>query len=277
MFTMMNNARLSVGLQGVAIAERSYQATCVYAAERIQGKSFQTGERVSIDQHGDVKRMLMTMRAHIESCRALTYEAAIALDAAMKGDKNAQAKVDLLTPIVKAWCTEVAQEVTSLAIQVHGGMGFIEETKVAQYYRDARILPIYEGTNGIQAADLAFRKILHDGAASARNYTNALKTSLGEEYTNELKNLEETIDHVLKLGADKNFDAISVSCMPLLKGFGIIACAAHMHKSISICENKDDPFYKSKKNTAQFYLNNFLPLANAYLDIAKSGYDSVLQ
>src|SRR5690606_17371445 len=137
MFTMMNNARLSVGLQGVAIAERALQAAESYAAERVQGKSFQTGERVTIDYHADVRRMLLTMRALTEAGRALTYEAALALDAAEHGSKEAQAKVDLLTPIVKAWCTDLAQEVTSLAVQIHGGSGFIEETGVAQYYRDA--------------------------------------------------------------------------------------------------------------------------------------------
>ena len=162
MFTMMNNARLSVALQGVALAERAHQKAMAYANERVQGKSFINGKRVLISEHADVKRMLLTMRAQVEAGRALVCEAAFALDA------RDTAKVEVLTPIVKSWCTDMACEVASLGIQIHGGMGYIEETGATQYYRDARILPIYEGTNGIQASDLVFRKILRGGGVGVK-------------------------------------------------------------------------------------------------------------
>ena len=155
MFTMMNNARLSVGLQGVAISERALQHAVHYAAERVQGG-------VTIDNHPDVQRMIRTMRALTEAGRAMTLDAAYHLDKANGGDVAARQYVDLMTPVVKSWCTDNSIEVTSLGVQVHGGMGFVEETGAAQYLRDARILPIYEGTNGIQALDLTFRKILLD-------------------------------------------------------------------------------------------------------------------
>lgn len=266
MFTMMNNARLSVGLQGVAIAERAYQAAKAYAADRVQGKSFTTGERVSIDEHADVKRMLMSMQAHIEGARALTYDAAIALDKALAGDKEAQAKVDLLTPIVKAWGTDMAQEVTYQAIQVHGGMGFIEETKVAQYYRDARILPIYEGTNGIQAADLAFRKVLRDGGAVANAFIDKLYSNDAlKPYLDALKDVTKVL---VEAGAAKNLDLVAAMSAPYLKAFGIIICASHMAKAASISDYK--------KDVAEFYLGNILPLAMANIDISKHGSKSVV-
>lgn len=263
MFTMMNNARLSVGLQGVAIAERSYQQAKAYAADRIQGKSFETGERVSIDYHADVQRMLKTMKAHIQGARALTYEAAMALDAGLAGDKEAKAKVDLLTPIVKAWGTDMAQEVTSLAIQVHGGCGFIEETKVAQYYRDARILPIYEGANGVQAADLVFRKVLRDEGASAKFYIASLKSRLNAEYQDVFKpyfeGLEEMTAAIVGHGKNKDMHQVGACSTPYLKAFGVIACASMM--ALRAQKGQED---------ATYYVKNVLPMALGYLKIAES-------
>lgn len=272
MFTMMNNARLSVGLQGVAIAERAYQAAKAYAAERVQGKSFTSGERVTIDHHADVQRMLLTMRALIEAGRALTYEAAIALDEAEHGNEVAQAKVDLLTPIVKAWCTDIAQEVTSLAVQVHGGSGFIEETGVAQYYRDARILPIYEGTNGIQAADLAFRKTLRDQGRTALGYIDQIKAYVPDEYQAGLKNV---ITQLTDKGNENKLDWVGAMSSPYLKAFGIIAGGAMMEKSAEIAAQKGgDDFHQSKVKTAAFYRDNILPLALGHLHIASKGPQS---
>ncbi|HSR72351.1 MAG TPA: acyl-CoA dehydrogenase family protein, partial [Kiloniellales bacterium] len=166
MFTMMNNARLAIGMQGLGLAERAYQAAVAYARDRIQGRPVEGGEdAVPIIRHPDVRRMLMTMRARVEAMRALAYVAAAALDRAKRieaPDERArwQARVDLLIPVVKAWLTDLGCEITSLGIQVHGGVGYIEETGVAQYLRDARIATIYEGTNGIQALDLLNRKLL---------------------------------------------------------------------------------------------------------------------
>jgi hypothetical protein len=152
---MMNAARINVGAQGVAIAEAAYQKALAYARERKQGGAL-------IIEHADVRRMLMGMRARISIGRALCYATAVAAD---KGDKPRE---DLLTPIAKAWCTDMGVDVTSLGVQVHGGMGYVEEGGAAQFYRDARIAPIYEGTNGIQAMDLIGRKLQGDGGAAMR-------------------------------------------------------------------------------------------------------------
>jgi len=161
MFTMMNNARLNVGLQGVGIAERATQRAVAYALERKQG--LRNRLPVPIAEHPDVRRMLMRMRALTMGARALAYYAFGQLDRGARGDPQAAMRADVLTPLVKAWCTDVGCEVASLGVQVHGGMGYIEETGAAQHLRDARIAPIYEGTNGIQAADLVGRKLGLDG------------------------------------------------------------------------------------------------------------------
>ena len=185
MFTMMNDARLGVGQQGVAIAERAYQQAVAYAQERRQGRApgSEPGEQARIIEHADVRRMLMTMKAQIEAMRAMTFVNAAALDrAAAHPDEDvrerSQKLADLYTPLSKAWGTDLGVELTSIAIQVHGGMGYVEETGVAQHYRDARIAPIYEGTNGIQAMDLVGRKLSQDGGAAARLLIEEMKTVL---------------------------------------------------------------------------------------------------
>ena len=239
MLTMMNNARLSVGLQGVAVADAAYQHAAHYAADRVQGKDFKDGERVSIDQHPDVKRNLLTMRSQIEAGRALVMQAALGLDA---GDT---ALVDLLTPIVKSWCTDMAVEVTSIGVQIHGGMGFIEETGAAQFLRDARILPIGEGTNGIQAADLIFRKVLRDGGAVAFDY---IDTHIAPYLADEAKALKEALEALLADG--KNLERLTAA-QPLLKAFGIIAGGALLARSVSALT--DQPFAKNKRETADFF------------------------
>ena len=166
MFTMMNNARLAVGLQGLAIAERAAQAAELYAGERVQGMRRGDGamKPAKIADFPDIRRMLMSMRCRIEAMRALTYEGAFYLDHAAKlpagpEQKAAQTRIDLLIPLIKAWCSDTGFEIASDAVQIHGGMGFIEETGIAQHLRDARIAMIYEGTNGIQALDLVGRKL----------------------------------------------------------------------------------------------------------------------
>lgn len=264
MFTMMNNARLSVGLQGVAIAERAYQHAAHFAAERVQGKSFDTGERVTIDQHPDVQRNLLTMRSQIEACRALTYQAALALDAK-------DPVVDILTPIVKSWCTDMAVEVASIGIQIHGGMGFVEETGAAQYLRDARILPIYEGTNGIQAADLIFRKTLRDGGAGVKAYIADLEANLhpdhkAQGFTDALKELIDVTDLLVEEGAAGDLERLAFAAQPYLKAFGIIAGGALLSRSTAALT--DQPFAEEKCATTDFYLNHIMPLASGYLHSA---------
>jgi len=167
MFTMMNAARLAVGLEGVGLADAAFQKALTYAKDRRQGKSLITGEdRAVIFDHPDVRLTLALMKAKVEAARAICLATAAAIDAARKGDAKAKRREDFLVPVAKAWSTDRAVEVASAGVQVHGGMGFIEETGAAQYYRDARIAPIYEGTNGIQAADLVGRKLGSDGVAA---------------------------------------------------------------------------------------------------------------
>ena len=176
MFTMMNAARLSVGLEGLAVSERTYQEALAYAQERRQGRGADTppGESAPIIEHPDVRRMLLLMASGIDAMRVLLYTTAAATDASLHhpdaaAQAEAAARVDLLTPLAKAWCTDEGVRLTSLAVQVHGGVGYIEESGVPQRYRDARIAPIYEGTNGIQAIDLVARKVQRDGGAALRS------------------------------------------------------------------------------------------------------------
>jgi hypothetical protein len=181
MFTMMNLARLAVGLQGVGIAERATQQALQYARERKQGRAADANGPSPIIAHPDVKRMLMTMRALTRAARAICYATAGAIDGSHGGDDDARAadaRAALLTPVAKAFSTDIGIEVASLGIQVHGGMGFIEETGAAQHLRDARIAAIYEGTNGIQALDLATRKVPMQGGAVVRAYLGELRRTV---------------------------------------------------------------------------------------------------
>lgn len=297
MFTMMNNARLSVGLQGVAIAEASYQQAFAYAKEREQGTALtDKSERVAIIKHPDIKRMLLSMRAQIEAMRALTYEAAFNLDLAAQGNAEAQARVDLLTPIVKACGTDMAVEVTSIGVQIHGGMGFIEETGAAQFYRDARILPIYEGTNGIQALDLAFRKMLRDQGAGVKSYLSEIEILIREidqVADTQVLALRHALDTALEsltaatgwvLGqATKDLNMIAASSVPYLKCFGLVAGGVMMVKSVLAAKQQieygqgDDSFLKSKITTAHFYATHILPQAQSYAQTVMQGADSTLE
>ncbi len=258
MFTMMNNARLSVGLQGVAIAERALQQAIWYANDRVQGKSLTSGERISIAQHPDVRRMLLDMQSKILAGRLMTYSAAISLDQSIAGDETARARVDLLTPIVKSWCTDMAVEVTSTGVQIHGGMGFIEETGAAQYYRDARILPIYEGTNGIQAADLVFRKILRDGG-------KAVKELIAE--INGSEDLTRATEQLLDLGKQKKMDEIAGLASSYLKAIAI-EIGGFMLKTA--CDKKSDYEAQSGMSISDltaFYKKHILPTAKSELSV----------
>jgi len=269
MFTMMNNARLSVGLQGVAISDRAYQHALGYAQERKQGTAIdqKTGERVSIDRHMDVKRMLMTMRALTEAGRAMAYHAAYYVDQANEGDTKAQSYVDILTPIVKSWCTDRSLEVTSLGVQIHGGMGFVEETGAAQYYRDARILPIYEGTNGIQALDLHGRKVLRDGGESMMGFIKDLKAEAAhygtDSYLKGLEEIETATAHLLSLDV-KSGSAVNKSYLELC---GYVIGAGLLLK---VAQHDEE-----KQNIADFYIAHILPFAAAHTQIVLRGAESV--
>jgi len=236
MFTMMNNARLSVGLQGVAIAERAFQHALSYAHERVQGSALtDKSKRIAIIEHPDVRRMLLSMRSQTSAARMLSYEAAKMMDKAHAGDEAAKSRAALLTPVVKAWCTDIALDVTSLGVQVHGGMGFIEETGAAQHYRDARILPIYEGTNGIQALDLSLRKVVADKGTAAQNWFADVQKAIDDLKTdNELGPLRDALENgldalrsatiwMLDAGSKAAFDDIAAINVPYLKLFGNVA------------------------------------------------------
>ncbi len=252
MFTMMNNARLCVGLQGVAIAERAYQHAYAYAHERVQGKSLEDGTPVTISRHADVRRMLMDMKSRVVAGRLMAYEAAIQLDKAVSGDKVARERVDFLTPIVKSWCTDMSVDVASTGIQIYGGAGFIEESGAAQYYRDARILPIYEGTNGIQASDLVFRKVLRDSGVMAKSYIDEMAGFVDEVY---LDKLYSATDYIMALAKNENMDEIAWIATPYLQAFSCAFGSFLLERSLV---NND---YFSKE--AKFYKENVLPVGIA--------------
>jgi alkylation response protein AidB-like acyl-CoA dehydrogenase len=302
MFTMMNNARLAVGLQGVAIAERATQQAVSYARERVQSRDVAGGDAapVTIIHHPDVRRMLLTMRALTEASRALAYLAAASLDIAkrhpdIEARKARQAMVDLLIPVVKGWSTEVGSEVAAIGVQVHGGMGYIEETGAAQFMRDAKIAEIYEGTNGIQANDLIGRKLTRDGGATAKAFIArmrdidpaleaagpalaGLRTSLSAGVTA----LDNATDWILERqkGDPRDAAAGAVPFMRLwgtvaggwLLARGALAAAAELQSG-----GGDESFLKAKIVTARFYGEQILPRAASLAAAAMAGAATVME
>src|SRR5579863_9796477 len=291
MFIMMNAARYSVGLEGVGISERAYQTALAYARERVQSTEagVRGGPRVPIVRHPDVRRMLMLMKSQTEAMRALAAVVAVSLDAARlhplaEERERHQVFADLMIPVIKGWCTENSVEIASLGIQVHGGVGFVEETGAAQFLRDARITPIYEGTTGIQANDLVGRKLGRDGGHAARaalarmrSLTAALAaqpklSGLAAEYSAAVDALERAIAYVVENYA-ANLSAVSVGAVPLLKLFGIVAGGWQLLRSALIAQQRldapagdalagdaaDAGFYEAKIMTARFYADYVLP------------------
>ena len=290
MFTMMNHARQSVGLQGLSISERAYQQALQYSQERSQG-SRKDGSKIAIIDHPDVRRMLMAMKAGNEAMRALAYSAAADIDRAHSGDSTAKSRIELYTPIVKGWMTELAQELTSLNIQVHGGMGFIEETGAAQHYRDARILPIYEGTTGIQALDLIGRKTLFDKGAALQTLHADIKETINQLATSDnpqlnlLKNLleralnraisagewilENTADNPQAMG-NVSFDNLMM--MGYLTGGWLMARSALLATELAAEDNSyGDAFLQGKIATANFYAEHYLPRVSQHADSVLTG------
>jgi alkylation response protein AidB-like acyl-CoA dehydrogenase len=261
MFTMMNNARLNVGLQGVSIAERAMQQAVAYARERVQGQ--REGRPAPIIGHPDVRRMLMRMKALTQAARALAYYCAGQTDRATLGDAAAAARASLLTPLVKAYGTDVGVEVTSLAVQVHGGMGYIEETGAAQHYRDARIAPIYEGTNGIQAADLVGRKLGLEGCAA---FARLIDEIVAEARDSGEDCLEELAEEVRSLGqglARANPDDALAASYPFLTMCSVATAGWLMARQRRIAEaaGGDSAFLAMKRAAATYYLERILPEA----------------
>jgi alkylation response protein AidB-like acyl-CoA dehydrogenase len=258
MFTMMNNARLNVGLQGVQVAERATQRAVAYARERVQGT--REGKPTAIIEHPDVRRMLLRMKAQTQAARALVYLAFGQLDRAHAGDAAAKARVELLTPLAKAHGTDLGNEVASLGVQVHGGMGYIEEIGAAQHFRDARITPIYEGTNGIQAADLVGRKLTGDGGAALFALTGKMR---GQAQDAGLIALIDACDavakHLLAAGTD---DRLAAS-YPFLTMLAVATCGWLMETQGRIAAQADgDPdFLAMKRAAADFYVAQIVPEA----------------
>jgi alkylation response protein AidB-like acyl-CoA dehydrogenase len=301
MFTMMNHARLGVGVEGIGLAERAYQHALDYARTRVQGREIgqRGGDRVTIIHHPDVKRMLLTMKVTAEAMRALAYTASAALDKARRHpdaaeQRRSQALVDLLTPIVKGWCTEQCVEVASIGMQVHGGMGFIEETGAAQYLRDARITTIYEGTTGIQANDLVGRKVAFEQGATAlaviaemRSLLLKLET-LGRDFEAARGNFSTAIESLesatrwIVATHPQSPNAIAAVAMPYLKLFGTVAGGWVMARAALVAKRKlgdpqsDADFFSAKIASARFYAEHILPQARALADTVLSGSASVL-
>ena len=296
MFIMMNEARQSVGLQGVAIAERAYQQALAYARERKQGRDAVSGESlVTIDRHPDIRRMLMLMKSRIEACRAVAYYTSGLLDRAhCGGDAEERQRslylAEFMIPIVKGGSTEMSIEVTSLGIQVHGGMGFIEETGAAQHWRDSRITTIYEGTTGIQANDLLFRKLMRDQGATAKvvfGEVAATAQALGTSLRPELQAMGKRLGAALQAwtGATEWLAAngksnlagvlaaavpylhlASIVCGGWLMGRAALAAAGHLDRG-----DGDQAFFRAKIATARFYADQLLPQAQAYAETVKAG------
>jgi alkylation response protein AidB-like acyl-CoA dehydrogenase len=267
MFTMMNNARLSVGLQGVAVAEAATQQAISYAKDRIQSTRLgsKDGARVAIIEHEDIRRSLLIMKAQVGAARMLTYEAAKNLDLIHLGNAKAKARADVLTPIVKAFFTDMSVAVASSAIQVHGGMGYIEETGIAQYYRDARILPIYEGANGIHGIDLMFRKLQMDGGVAVQDFLNDIDVIFAQlgEYTDlqaksekALAALRHSTNIILKRGAVEN----ACVATAYLNAFGYLSSAYMWGRAVIAAKNLEDKEYAQSVITlAQVYATHMLP------------------
>ncbi|MBS0503860.1 MAG: acyl-CoA dehydrogenase [Proteobacteria bacterium] len=263
MFTMMNNARLNVGLQGVQVAERATQEAIAYAQERVQlGKP--------IIEHPDVRRMLLRMRALTQGARSLIYYAAGQADRAHRGDHAARARLDLLTPLAKAWGTDVGCEVASLGVQVHGGMGFIEETGAAQHYRDIRIAPIYEGTNGIQAADLVGRKLPMQGGEVLAALLADIRAEAGDEAT--LMRLVDRVDSVARwmLGNEVSAEDKLAGSYPLTTMLSVAVGGWLMARQAGVAGDAT-PFARMKHASARFFLDRIVPEAAGLEASARAG------
>jgi alkylation response protein AidB-like acyl-CoA dehydrogenase len=290
MFTMMNEARLKVGIQALGAAEGAFQQAREYARERVQGG-------VPIIEHPDVKRMLLTMKSLIEAMRALAYSEAVTMDLAHLGPEEdrarQQSRIDLMIPVIKGWLSEVGQDLTSLGVQVHGGMGFVEETGAAQYFRDVRITSIYEGTNGIQAADLVTRKLGRDGGAAMEAVLqevhatagellagdDARLIAIGEGLRGALLEMEASTRHVLRALTEDAPSALGASFDYLMQT-GYLFGGWQMGRSALIAlrrlrEGSDNIFYEQKLATALFYAEQILPRCSAHAGAVASAAGSL--
>lgn len=297
MFTMMNEARHKVGIQGIGVAERACQHAFAYALDRTQGRAPKSrgGNECSISDHLDVRRMLLSMRARTDALRALALYCAGQLDLARHSESDserqtAQACADVLIPIVKSFSTDQAVDIASMGIQVHGGMGYVEETGAAQLLRDARIAPIYEGTNGIQALDLAGRKLQRDGGAALSALIDEVQKTaetlrsepslagMGSALAVGADDLRAAMQLVLEQGSDPETgpDAVQAYATPLLNLAGHVLCAwqmgnAALHATRALQKGSDEPFYRVKLSSANFVITQWLPAGRAQRAVIEAG------
>ena len=296
MFVMMNAARLDVGMQGVGVAERAFQRALAYAQDRKQGRApgVKSGDMIAIYEHADVRRMLYSMKALTEASRAICYANAVAYDLARHAPdetafKEGKALEELLTPISKGWSTDRANDVASFGVQVHGGMGYIEETGAAQHMRDARIAAIYEGTNGIQAMDLVGRKLQGDGGAAANAFMADVRSEamimkaakrkelhhIGERLLAAGAALRSSTDWLLEAAKEDQSHALA-GATPYLKQFGNVAggyylAKAAMAAALAIHEGGDKGYHEAKIALALFYADNYLTEAVSLTDVVTAG------
>ena len=275
MFTMMNNARLGVGVQGVGVAEAAYQKALEYSLERKQGKT--GGETGAIFDHADVRRMLATMKADVFASRAIALACAVAIDMGnATGEADWKARAAFLTPIAKAFGTDIGNEVAALGIQVHGGMGFIEETGAAQFARDVRVTTIYEGTNGIQSMDLVGRKLMDGGEAAYRlleevesgaESARAIHPQLAEAVWSAAETLRETTEWLVGQGVSERFPG----AVPYLRAWARVL-GGHFHLTAATAEGYEG----ARTKLARFYINRMLPDHIALLAQVSAGGDDVM-
>ncbi|MCZ8292324.1 MAG: acyl-CoA dehydrogenase [Hylemonella sp.] len=298
MFIMMNAARYAVGMQGIAVAERAYQQAVAYARDRVQSRPVDGSLKTSapIIHHPDVRRMLMTMRAYIEGCRSMASVAAAAYDAAhhhpdAEVRKQNQAFYEFMVPLVKGYSTEMSLEVTSLGVQVHGGMGFIEETGAAQHYRDAKILTIYEGTTAIQANDLVGRKTLRDGGQTAKAIAKQIESTEAELRKNGSADAQAVakrlgaarlafVDVVDFMASQKDPNAVYAGSVPYLMLAGNLMAGWQLARALLVAQaelarGEDAAFMQSKITVARFYAEHLLSKAPGVRDSIVEGAGSV--
>ncbi len=295
MFEMMNHARFSVGVQGLAVSERAYQQSKMYAFDRVQGIPIDGNKGDPIIDHPDVLRLASTMKSEVEAMRALAIYGGFALDMT-KSSQNEywETKSSLMIPIIKGWLTERSLEITSNAIQIHGGMGFIEETGIAQHYRDARILPIYEGTTAIQANDLVFRKTLRDNGkaitelveeinseiSEIANTGNETLKDLCEKMAQSIKTSKKVIDHIVSISNNKKRPAVSGVNYLMMLGyvFGGWMMIKSASKSLELKNTVeiDEDFLNSKITTSSIYLTSILPKIESLSSIILKGDEDIL-
>jgi butyryl-CoA dehydrogenase len=297
----MNAARFAVGLQGISVADRAYQKAVQYAKDRVQSRDLAGSPgAVAIIHQPDVKRMLMSMRAQTEAARALSYVTAAAFDAAHHHADEATRKAnhtfyEFMVPIVKGWSTELSIDVASTGVQVHGGMGFIEETGAAQYYRDARILTIYEGTTAIQANDLIGRKTARDGGAVAKGIIAQVRATavelkaidsadlnaIARRLSSAADALEQVVDFVAG-NMKSDIKAVFAGSVPYLKMAGVVFGGWQMGRAALVAQKKlaaggsDAAFFKTKIATARFFADYYLSTAQASRDAIVEGSAGVL-